>query len=77
MIEILGVKLSYEAVVAILAFVASEIIGESKLKENSIAGLVKSLIDTLKPSRKEDEKVEEVKKAALLLTQTLRELGDK
>ena len=77
MIEILGVKLSYEAVAFILAFVASEVIGESKLKENSVAALIKSLIDTLKPSRKEDEKVEEVKKAAALLTQTLRELGDK
>ena len=76
MIEILGVKLSYEAVAFILAFVASEVIGESKLKENSVAALLKSLIDTLKPSRKEDEKVVEVKKAAELLAQTLRQLGD-
>ena len=76
MIEILGVKLSYEALAFVAAFITSEVIGESKLKENSVAALIKSLIDTLKPSRKEDEKVGEVKKAAALLAQTLRELGD-
>lgn len=76
MIEILGVKLSYEALAFVAAFITSEVIGESKLKENSVAALIKSLIDTLKPSRKEDEKVVEVKKAAALLAQTLRELGD-
>ncbi|AGA17895.1 hypothetical protein P60_gp39 [Synechococcus phage P60] len=76
MIEILGIKLGYEAVGFIVAFVASEVIGASKLKENSIAQLVKSLIDSLKPSRKEDEKVAEVRKAAELLAKTLRELGE-
>ena len=76
MIEILGVKLSIEAVGFLAAFVASEVIGSSKLKENSIAALAKSLIDTLKPSRKEDEKVVEVRKAAEILARTLRELGD-
>ena len=58
MIEILGVKLTYEAIGFIAAFIASEAIGASKLKENSIAQLLKSLIDSLKPNRKEDEKVE-------------------
>lgn len=76
MIEILGVKLSMEAVGFLAAFLASEVIGASKLKENSVAQLIKSLIDTLKPSRKEDEKVAEVKKAAMLLAHTLRDLGD-
>ena len=76
MIEVLGVKLSVEAIGFIAAFVASEVIGASKLKENSVAQLVKTLIDTLKPSRKEDEKVAEVKKAAELLAQTLRQLGE-
>lgn len=76
MIEILGVKLTYEALAFIGAFVASEVIGVSKLKENSIAQLVKSLIDTFKPSRQEDEKVAEVRKAAELLAATLRQLGD-
>ena len=76
MIEILGVKLTYEALGFIVAFVASEVIGASKLKENSVAQLVKSLVDTLKPSRKEDEKVAEVRKAAELLRDTLRGLGE-
>ena len=74
MIEILGVKLSLEAIAFIAAFVASEVIAASPLKENSLAQLVKSLIDTLKPARKEDEKVSEVKKAAVLLAETLRRL---
>ena len=76
MIEVLGVKLGYEALAFILAFVASEVIAVSPLKENSLAQMAKSLIDTLKPSRKEDEKVAEVKKAAELLAQTLRQLGE-
>ena len=76
MIEILGVKLSLEAIAFIAAFVASEVIAASPLKENSIAQLAKSLIDTLKPARKEDEKVAEVKNAAVLLAETLRRLED-
>ena len=74
--EILGITIAYETLGFILAFAASEVIGSSKLKENSVAQLAKSLIDTLKPSRKEDEKVAEVRKAAELLARTLRELGD-
>lgn len=76
MIEILGVKLSFEAIGFLAAFVASEIIGETKLKENSIAALVKSLIDTLKPARKEDEKVADIKRRLEELTVELRQLGE-
>jgi len=76
MIEILGVKLSMEALGFLAAFVASEVIGSSKLKENSIAQMIKTLIDNLKPMRKEDEKVAEVRKAAELLRETLRRIGD-
>ena len=76
MIEILGISIAWETLGFIAAFVASEVIGSSKLKENSVAQLAKSLIDTLKPSRKEDEKVAEVRKAADLLARTLRELGE-
>lgn len=60
MIEILGFKFTVEALAFMAAFLASEVIGSSKLKENSIAQLLKSLIDTLKPSRTEDEKVAKV-----------------
>jgi len=57
MIEILGVKLTYEALGFLAAFIVSEVIGVSKLKENSVAQLVKNLIDTQRPHRKEDDKV--------------------
>lgn len=76
MVEILGVKLSMEALGFLAAFVASEVIGSSKLKENSVAQMIKTLIDNLKPMRKEDEKVAEVRKAAELLRETLRRIGD-
>lgn len=76
MIEILGVKLTYDTIAWIAAFVASEVIGSSKLKENSVASLAKTMIDRMKPSRKEDEKVAEVRKATDLLRETLRRLGD-
>jgi len=76
MIEIFGVSLAYETLAWIAAFVASEVIGASKLKENSVASLAKNMIDRMKPSRKEDEKVAEVRKATELLRETLRRLGD-
>ena len=76
MIEVFGVKITIEALGFLAAFVASEVIGSSKLKENSVAALAKSLIDTLKPSRKEDEKVAEIRKAAELLRETLRSVGE-
>lgn len=76
MIEILGVSIAWESVGFLIAFVASEVIGETKLKENSIAALVKSLVDTLKPARKEDEKVAEIKRRLEELTQELRQLGE-
>lgn len=76
MIEILGVSIAWESIGFLAAFVASEVIGETKLKENSIAALVKSLIDTLKPARKEDEKVAELKRRVEELTQELRSLGE-
>lgn len=76
MIEIAGLAIAWETVLFVLAFVGSEVIGSSKLKENSVAQLIKTLIDNLKPMRKEDEKVAEVKKAAELLATTLRQLQD-
>ena len=76
MIEILGVKLSLEAIGFLAAFVASEVIGSSKLKENSVAQLIKSLIDTLKPARKEDEKVAELRARVEGLLEELKGLGD-
>ena len=76
MIEIFGVSLAYETLAWVAAFVASEVIGASKLKENGVASLVKTFIDRAAPARKEDEKVAEIKKAAELLRETLRRVGD-
>ncbi len=76
MIEIFGVSLAYETLAWVAAFVASEVIGASKLKEHGVASLVKTFIDRAAPARKEDEKVAEIKKAAELLRETLRRVGD-
>ena len=74
MIEIFGITLAWESIGFIAAFVASEVIGTSKLKENSVAALVKSLIDTLKPARKEDEKVAAIRAKLEALTNELKTL---
>jgi hypothetical protein len=76
MIEIFGITLAWESIGFIAAFVASEVIGTSKLKENSVAALVKSLIDTLKPARKEDEKVAALRSRVEELVEELKGLGD-
>ena len=76
MIEIAGITIAYETLAWVAAFVASEVIGVSKLRENSIAQIVKGFIDRARPIRKEDEKVTEVRKAAQLLAETLRRIGD-
>ena len=76
MIEIAGISIAYETLGWIVAFVASEVIGASKLKENSVAQLAKGFIDRAKPARKEDEKVAEVRKAVELLRETLRRLPE-
>ena len=76
MIEILGVKLTYEALGFLAAFIVSEVIGVSKLKENSIAQLVKNLIDTQRPHRKEDDKVVAVRERVEQLLNELKALDD-
>jgi hypothetical protein len=75
MIEILGIKLTYETIGFLVAFVLSEVVGASKLKNNSVAGLLKSIIDGQKPFRKEDEKVEAVKAKLIALYQEIEEIG--
>lgn len=74
--EILGITIAWETLGFIIAFTASEVIGNSALKENSVAQMVKTLIDNLRPMRKEDDKVVEVRKAVEILQRTLRDLGD-
>lgn len=62
MIEVLGIKLSYEAVAFLAAFLASEVIGASRLKSNSVVQLLLGLVETLKPIRKEDDKIDAIRK---------------
>ena len=75
MIEIFGITLAWETIGFVAAFVASEVIGSSKLKENSVAALAKSLIDTLKPARKEDEKVDAIRRRIEEVAEELKSLG--
>jgi hypothetical protein len=76
MIEILGIKVTYEALGFLVAFVASELIGSSKaLKNNSLAGLLKSIIDGQRPFRKEDDKIDAIKAKLANLYQDLEPLG--
>jgi hypothetical protein len=61
MIEILGIKVTYETLIFLGLFLGSEIIGASKLKDNSIVQLILGGIKALKPLRKEDEILDSIK----------------
>lgn len=61
MITIFGLKLSYEAAVFFGLFIASEVIGASKLKSNGVAQLFLKVVDLLRPLRSEDDKVKRIK----------------
>jgi hypothetical protein len=76
MIEVLGIKMSYDALAFLVAFTASELVGLSKLRENSLVQLVKSFIDSFKPARKEDEKVAAVKAAVEAAVAAMKALDD-
>ena len=75
MIEIFGVAVAWETLGFVAAFVASEVIGASKLKENSLGALVKGLIDNLRPMRREDEKVASIRKKLESVANELKSLG--
>jgi len=75
MIEIFGITVAWETLGFVAAFVASEVIGSSDLKENSVAALAKGLIDNLKPMRKEDEKVAQIKAKLEEVAEELKSLG--
>ena len=61
MITILGIKVSYEALIFFGLFIGSEIIGSSKLKENSIVQVILRGIEAIKPHRTEDDKIQAIK----------------
>lgn len=61
MITLLGLKVSYETLAFFALFLGSEVVGASKLKENSIVQVLLSLIGSLKVLRKEDDKINQIK----------------
>lgn len=61
MITILGLKLSYETLIFLGLFLGSEIVGASKLKENSLVQLLLGAVNALKPLRKEDDQIQRIK----------------
>jgi hypothetical protein len=61
MITILGIKVSYEALAFFALFISSEIIGASKLRENSIVQVLLRGIEAIKPHRTEDDKIQRIK----------------
>ncbi len=61
MITLFGLKLSYEAAVFFGLFVASELIGVSKYRSNSVVQLLLKVVEAVKPHRTEDDQINRVK----------------
>lgn len=61
MLTILGIKISYETLLFFGLFVASEVVGSSKLKSNGVVQLLLTGINAIKPYRKEDDKLQQFK----------------
>ena len=61
MLTIFGIKVSYEALAFFALFIGSEIIGNSKLKENSVVQVILRVVEALKPHRTEDDKIQRIK----------------
>jgi hypothetical protein len=62
MLTLFGIKVSIETITFFVLFLASEIIGESKFKSNGIVQLLANAVGALKPLRKEDDKIDQIKK---------------
>ena len=65
MLTFLGLKVSYETLAFLALFLGSEIVGASKLKENSIVQVFLNAVNSLKPLRTEDDKIAKVKDTLL------------
>ena len=61
MITIFGLKLSYEAAIFFGLFIASEVIGLSKYRSNSLVQVFLKVVQLLKPLRSEDDKLRRIK----------------
>jgi hypothetical protein len=65
MLTFLGLKVSYETLAFLALFLGSEVVGASKLKENSLVQLLLNAVNSLKPFRTEDDKIAKVKDSIL------------
>lgn len=65
MLTLFGLKVSYETLAFLALFLGSEVVGNSKLKENSIVQLLLNAVNSLKPFRSEDDKIQKVKDSIL------------
>jgi hypothetical protein len=61
MITIFGLKLSYEAAIFFGLFIASELVGVSKYRSNSLVQVFLKVVHLLKPLRSEDDKIRKFK----------------
>jgi len=61
MLTLLGIKVSYETLLFFGLFLGSEIVGASKLRENSIVQVILRVVEALKPHRTEDDKIQKIK----------------
>jgi hypothetical protein len=61
MITIFGLKLSYEAAIFFGLFIASELVGLSKYRSNSLVQVFLKVVNLLKPLRSEDDKIRKFK----------------
>jgi hypothetical protein len=62
MLTILGVKVSIETIAFFALFLASEVIGNSKLKSNSVVQLLASIVNGLRPIRREDDQLDAIRR---------------
>jgi hypothetical protein len=65
MLTFLGLKVSYETLAFLALFIGSEVVGASKLKENTIVQLFLNAVNSLKPFRKEDDQINKIKDTLL------------
>jgi hypothetical protein len=65
MLTLFGLKVSYETLAFFALFIGSEVVGNSKLKENSLVQLLLNAVNSLKPFRSEDDKIQKVKDSIL------------
>jgi hypothetical protein len=61
MLTFLGIKVSYETLAFLALFLGSEVVGNSKLKENSLVQVLLNAVNSLKPFRTEDDKLQKAK----------------